>query len=88
MVNGESDGLPGLVVDRYADVLVVKVYSAAWFPHLAAVVRALVDVAGAAVPTTAVVLRLARTVARGETFGLADGDVIAGTLADRHRRVP
>ncbi len=82
VVNGESDGLPGLVVDRYADVLVVKVYSAAWFPHLAAVVRALIDVAGAAVPTTAVVLRLARTVARGETFGLADGDVIAGTLAD------
>ncbi len=80
VVNGENDGLPGLIVDRYADVLVVKVYSAAWFPHLAAVVRALVEVAGEAVPTTGVVLRLARTVARGETFGLADGDVIAGRL--------
>ena len=38
VINGENDGLPGLVVDRYADVMVVKVYSAAWFPHLAAVV--------------------------------------------------
>ncbi len=82
VINGENDGLPGLVVDRYADVMVVKVYSAAWFPHLAAVVRALLDVAGATVPTAAVVLRLARTVARGETFGLADGDVIAGELAN------
>jgi len=80
VVNGENDGLPGLIVDRYADVLVVKVYSAAWFPRLAAVVRALVEVAGEAVATTGVVLRLARTVARGDTFGLADGDVIAGRL--------
>ena len=29
-INGESDGFPGLVVDRYADTLVVKVYTAAW----------------------------------------------------------
>ncbi len=28
LVNGESDGLPGLVVDRYADVLVVQILSA------------------------------------------------------------
>ncbi|MCH7225467.1 class I SAM-dependent methyltransferase [Haloferula sp. A504] len=29
-VNGESDGFPGLVADRYADTLVVKLYSAVW----------------------------------------------------------
>ncbi len=79
VVNGENDGLPGLVVDRYADVLVVKVYSAAWFPHLAAVVRALLDAVGST-SDPAVVLRLSRAVARGETFELADGDVIAGEL--------
>ncbi len=78
LVNGENDGLPGLVVDRYAGVLVAKIYSAAWFPHLAAVVTALLTTAGA----TAVVLRLARVVQRGDTFGLADGDVVAGVLAD------
>ena len=81
VVNGESDGMPGLVIDRYADALVVKVYSAAWFPHLRAVVCAVLDVAGPAGSTAAVVLRLARTVGRGETFGLTDGDVIAGQLA-------
>ncbi len=28
LVHGESDGLPGLVVDRYADTLVVQILSA------------------------------------------------------------
>ncbi|MBB5350131.1 23S rRNA (cytosine1962-C5)-methyltransferase [Haloferula luteola] len=29
-INGDSEGFPGLVVDRYGDTLVVKLYSAAW----------------------------------------------------------
>jgi 23S rRNA (cytosine1962-C5)-methyltransferase len=33
-INGESDGWPGLVLDRYGDTLVLKVYTAAWFPRL------------------------------------------------------
>ena len=37
-VHGENDGLPGLVVDKYDRTLVVKIYSPAWFPHLAVVV--------------------------------------------------
>ena len=40
-VHGENDGLPGLVVDRYDDTYVVKVYTAAWLPHVDAVVGAL-----------------------------------------------
>lgn len=76
ILNGENDGVPGLVVDRYADVLVVKLYSAVWFPLLVAVTRALLDVTGAG----GVVLRLGRNVARGETHGLSDGDVIAGAV--------
>lgn len=39
--NGEGDGLGGLVVDRYAGVLVVRLYSRAWEPHLGIVVEAL-----------------------------------------------
>lgn len=41
VVNGAGDGLPGLVVDRYAALAVLRVYAAAWEPHLEAVVRAL-----------------------------------------------
>ncbi|WP_353564980.1 class I SAM-dependent rRNA methyltransferase [Haloferula sargassicola] len=29
-INGDSEGFPGLVADRYDDTLVVKLYSAAW----------------------------------------------------------
>ena len=31
LVNGENDGFPGMVVDRYNDTLVIKVYTSAWF---------------------------------------------------------
>ncbi|MEZ4319178.1 MAG: class I SAM-dependent rRNA methyltransferase [Myxococcota bacterium] len=34
ILNGGGDGLPGLVLDRYADVAVCKIYSRAWVPHL------------------------------------------------------
>src|SRR5690606_16451862 len=29
LVHGENDGLPGLVIDRYAETLVLKLYTAA-----------------------------------------------------------
>jgi 23S rRNA (cytosine1962-C5)-methyltransferase len=38
-LNGEGDGWPGLVLDRYADHLVLKVYSAAWLPWLPLLAR-------------------------------------------------
>jgi 23S rRNA (cytosine1962-C5)-methyltransferase len=74
VVHGENDGFPGLVVDAYAETYVVKIYSPAWFPHLAEVIGALVDRCG----PTRVVLRLGRSVAAGDTFGIADGDTVVG----------
>jgi 23S rRNA (cytosine1962-C5)-methyltransferase len=41
MVHGESDGLPGVVADRYGRFAVVKLYSAGLVPHRAAIVEAL-----------------------------------------------
>jgi 23S rRNA (cytosine1962-C5)-methyltransferase len=38
LVNGAGDGLPGLVVDRYGPLAVLRLYSAAWIPHLDRVV--------------------------------------------------
>jgi len=78
VLNGENDGFPGCVVDRYANVLVIKLYSAAWFPHLADLTHALIDTVGG----DAVVLRLARNLQQGETFRLSDGDLIAGDDRD------
>jgi len=81
VVSGENDGLPGLVADRYADVLVVKVYSAAWLPHLDDVV----DQLAAATGVTAVVLRGSRLVQDDPMWadaGCRDGDVVRGRLED------
>ena len=43
VVNGEGDGLGGLIVDRYDDTMVLRLYSAAWVPHLDAIVSCLQD---------------------------------------------
>jgi len=76
VVNGENDSLPGVVLDRYADTLVLKLYSAAWFAHLPALREAI----AAALAPERVVLRLARAIeglAR-ERAGLEDGSVLSG----------
>lgn len=41
LIHGENDGLPGLVIDRYADTLVLKLYTPAWVSHLKDIVSAL-----------------------------------------------
>jgi 23S rRNA (cytosine1962-C5)-methyltransferase len=76
LVHGENDGLPGLVVDRYADHLVLKLYTAAWLPWLPPLLDALLEVQ----PAATVVLRLSRetAVAPGLPRGLTDGVALAG----------
>jgi 23S rRNA (cytosine1962-C5)-methyltransferase len=84
LVNGENDGLPGLVLDRYEDTLVLKLYTAAWYPHLPAVLDAVV---GRHRPRR-IVLRLARVLRRGlassgATFAgrpIEDGRALVGDL--------
>ncbi len=78
VIHGENDGFPGLVVDRYGHVLVVKLYSAAWVPHLADVVRALL----AALPSRSVVLRLARAIRDQPLHGLTEGMSLYGPEVD------
>jgi len=49
IVHGENDGLPGVVVDRYRDFAVLKLYSAGLTPHRARIVEAIrEEVAGLA----------------------------------------
>lgn len=56
LINGESDGWPALVLDRYADTLVLKLYSAIWLPRL----WELREWIRAEVPADRLVLRLSR----------------------------
>jgi 23S rRNA (cytosine1962-C5)-methyltransferase len=73
-VHGENDGMPGLVLDRYDATIVLKLYTAAWIPHLAEVIEVLHrDFA-----VRSVVLRLSRAVQSGDTHGLLDGMTVLG----------
>lgn len=73
LIHGENDGFPGLVVDRYATTLVIKIYSPIWWPHLRAV---LTPVVAAELPKR-VILRLARSVVAPSEH-LADGSTLIG----------
>ncbi len=74
LVHGESDGWPGLVLDRYGDTLVLKLYTAAWLPRL--------DEIGALLagqwPNVPIVLRLSRSLQREAERGspFADGQIL------------
>ena len=77
LVHGENDGLPGLIIDRYAETYVVKVYTPAWFPHLNDVLAALNTALGPA----RIVLRLSDR-AKDNEYGLEDGMVLHGNPLD------
>jgi 23S rRNA (cytosine1962-C5)-methyltransferase len=76
IVHGENDGLPGLIIDRYGESVVVKLYTAAWFPYLNDILAGIDRVMSA----DRVVLRLSRAVARAAegAVDLRDGQVIQG----------
>jgi len=75
VIHGENDGLSGLILDRYSSTLVLKLYTAAWLPHLDTIVPLLAD----ALQPDTLLLRLSRDVARG---GLAarDGTALIGDM--------
>lgn len=80
LIFGENDYLPGLIVDVYSDVAVVKLYSAIWIPYL----HYILDGIKANIPTRAIVLRQSRLLQRTDvpTFDLEDGQVLEGELTN------
>jgi 23S rRNA (cytosine1962-C5)-methyltransferase len=74
-IHGENDGFGGLVLDRYADSYVLKLYSEAWFPHL----RTLVPLFAELLNPRSVVLRLSRRVA-SEGTPIAEGTALIGSV--------
>ena len=77
LVNGESDGFPGLVADRYDKALVLKLYSAAWLPHAGAVAECFFRI----LPELEyLVIRLSRELSHlpeKELCGLTDGKLFS-----------
>jgi 23S rRNA (cytosine1962-C5)-methyltransferase len=95
LIHGESDGWPGLVLDRYDATLVLKLYTAAWLPRLDETLKLFKD----EISCERIVLRLSRNIQkaaialprpvrneRGEERenapaprGLLDGQVLFGS---------
>lgn len=73
---GENDGFPGLIADVYANVLVVKIYSAIWYPFLKEIIDQIIETS----QCETVVIRLSRMLQKENQFNLKDGQVIYGTL--------
>jgi len=73
-INGESDGWPGLVLDRYDTTLVLKLYTTIWLPRLPEILE---------LPDrtyTRVILRLSRNIqgVAADRFQCSDGQMLRG----------
>jgi 23S rRNA (cytosine1962-C5)-methyltransferase len=75
-INGESDGWPGLVLDRYDTTLVLKLYTAAWLPRL----EEIIGLIQKQIQAQRLVLRLSRNIAdvARKTFARTDGEILCG----------
>jgi 23S rRNA (cytosine1962-C5)-methyltransferase len=79
-INGESDGWPGMVLDRYDQTLVLKLYTAAWLPRL----EEMAGLVAARLRPERIVLRLSRNIQEyaKRQFEKADGVILSGPPMD------
>ena len=80
LIHGESDGWPGLVLDRYDTTLVLKLYTAAWLPRLEEI---LAQFKGK-IPCERIVLRLSRNIQplAEKQFKRRDGQILFGAAPE------
>jgi len=76
-IHGESDGWPGLVLDRYEATLVLKLYSTVWLPRLEEVTKLLIE----RLQPERLVMRLSRNIQAiaGKVFAKTDGQTLHET---------
>lgn len=79
-INGESDGWPALVLDRYGDTCVLKLYSAIWLERLDQITQLFLD----RIRPTRLVLRLSRNMQEQARTSLKreDGAILRGSPVD------
>ena len=80
VLHGENDGWPGLVLDRYGSTYVLKVYTAAWFPHLNEITK----VVSKELAPERLVLRLSRNLGSQNSF--QDGQLLVGSALEGNVR--
>ena len=75
-IYGESDGWPGLVLDRYGSTLVLKIYTAAWLTRLGEIARSIAE----ELKPERIVLRMSRnSQVAAEQAGYHEGQNLLGT---------
>lgn len=79
-INGESDGWPGLVLDRYGAALVLKLYTAAWLPRLELLTTLIQD----HLKPQRLILRLSRNIRETarKRFRREDGQFLLGEKSE------
>ena len=77
LIHGESDGWPGLVLDKYDPTLVLKIYSGVWLPRLQEIISLLKE----KIPSERIILRLSRNIQSlaEKQFRLRDGQMLSGS---------
>jgi len=77
IVNGENDGFPGLILDRYENTAVLKLYTSSWKPYL----KILLPLIRKNLPIDRCVLRWSRKAGAlaKDSGGLGDGQLLFGT---------
>ena len=80
IINGENDGFPGMVLDRYEDTAVLKLYTSAWIPYLDGFLDSLVKT----LPLQRCVLRLSRNCRNTveESSAFREGQILFGPELD------
>lgn len=79
LIYGENDGFPSLIADVYADVLVLKLYSAIWFPYFDDILPVLLEISHC----KTLVLRMSRGLLQIES-PWKDGQVLIGKLENEN----
>lgn len=76
IINGESDGWPGLVLDRYAQTLVLKLYTSVWFSRFSEISHLFM----AQLQPTRLALRLSRNIqaTARKDISVEDGQILYG----------
>jgi len=73
LCNGENDGWPGLVLDRYDSTLVLKIYTTAWIPRL----KEILEIIGEQFPCERIILRLSRNI-QDKSQPFTEGQIVRG----------
>ena len=80
LIHGESDGWPGLVLDKYDATLVLKIYTSAWLSRLDEILALFRET----IPCERIVLRLSRNIKpfAEKQFQRRDGRILFGATPD------